>query len=431
MTNLKKTIGTVLMIALIVTAIPTSASAKAKVKLNKTKITLNVGKTFNLKLKNNKKKVKWTSSNKKVATVSAKGKVTAKKKGKANIVAKASGKKYRCMVTVQKKATTPKDVVMPATNPNATQEPIKPQSPTVMPIPTSTAVVKTQKVQYYCDETVDYDSSSDSHRLFFGLQYTKDGERIAAKGKVKIKITNASGVSVYSDTLSFDESDFSFWSKSSWSDDRYLCCVSIPNRLIAVGNDPTGQIEFSIICDNNTLCEAEKINIFYLPTYYSELQSYMGIYGQVSADGNLVGLFRDGGEVENDGYKVSMTSKINSNLDTDEFNFEQYMSVGPIDQENFMHLCMKVFPNDSSAYVEFTYYPYHSTIYYMGWANIDLSTIKKDDDINFNVTLGKDTVDGFGNMLFDIGMSSWNYMIQSSNLGFDLTDMGFSSYFDE
>lgn len=80
-----------------------SADAKKKVKLNKSKLTLTVGKTYSLKLKNNKKKVRWSSTKKKVAAVTKKGKVTAKKAGKATITAKVSGKKYKCRVTVKAK----------------------------------------------------------------------------------------------------------------------------------------------------------------------------------------------------------------------------------------------------------------------------------------------------------------------------------------
>lgn len=78
------------------------ASAAKKIKLNKTKLTLKVGATYTLKLKNNKAKIKWRSSKKKIATVSAKGKVKAKKSGTTVITATAKGKKYKCKVTVKK-----------------------------------------------------------------------------------------------------------------------------------------------------------------------------------------------------------------------------------------------------------------------------------------------------------------------------------------
>ncbi|MCR5692330.1 MAG: family 43 glycosylhydrolase, partial [Eubacterium sp.] len=110
---------------------PEEAAAAKKVKLNKKKLTLRVGKKYKLKLKNNKKKVKWSSSKKKVATVTKKGLVKAKKKGTCKITAKVGKKKYVCKVTVKKKKTTkttttttatatPKVTSAPAANPTAT-----------------------------------------------------------------------------------------------------------------------------------------------------------------------------------------------------------------------------------------------------------------------------------------------------------------------
>jgi hypothetical protein len=93
----------VLFILMAILALPLSANAAAKVKLNKAKLTLTVGKKYQLKLQNNKKKVKWSSSKKSVATVTQKGKVTAKKKGTAIITAKVGAKKYKCKVTVKAK----------------------------------------------------------------------------------------------------------------------------------------------------------------------------------------------------------------------------------------------------------------------------------------------------------------------------------------
>ena len=73
----------------------------ASIKMNTTKKTLYVNKTYTLKVVGTKKKAKWLSSNKKVATVSSKGKVTAKKKGTATITAKVGSKKYTCKITVK------------------------------------------------------------------------------------------------------------------------------------------------------------------------------------------------------------------------------------------------------------------------------------------------------------------------------------------
>jgi hypothetical protein len=77
---------------------------KQVVKLSKSKLTLEAGKSKTIKLKGAKKnKVKWTSSKKAVATVS-KGKIKAKKAGKATITAKYKNKKYKCKVIVRAKA---------------------------------------------------------------------------------------------------------------------------------------------------------------------------------------------------------------------------------------------------------------------------------------------------------------------------------------
>lgn len=77
------------------------AQAAAKVKLSKTKATLYVGQTLQLKLNNAKGTVTWKSGKTSVATVSKKGKVTAKKKGTATITAVSGKKKYTCKITVK------------------------------------------------------------------------------------------------------------------------------------------------------------------------------------------------------------------------------------------------------------------------------------------------------------------------------------------
>lgn len=80
----------------------------ASMKLSNTKVTIGVGETKELSVKNmaSASTVKWSTSDKKVATVSTKGKVTAKKAGKATITATVtvkSGKqsKLTCKVTIK------------------------------------------------------------------------------------------------------------------------------------------------------------------------------------------------------------------------------------------------------------------------------------------------------------------------------------------
>ena len=107
MGKFKKLCAIVMTLIMVFSVTPQSVFAAKKVKLNKTKVTVYVGKSVQLKVNNNRKKVKWSTSNKKVATVSKRGKVTGKKAGKAIITAKIGKKKYKCKITVKKKAIKP------------------------------------------------------------------------------------------------------------------------------------------------------------------------------------------------------------------------------------------------------------------------------------------------------------------------------------
>ena len=73
----------------------------AKVKLNKSAVTIYRGASTPLKVSGSKKKVKWSSSKKSVASVSASGKVTGKKAGSAYICAKVGRRTLKCKVTVK------------------------------------------------------------------------------------------------------------------------------------------------------------------------------------------------------------------------------------------------------------------------------------------------------------------------------------------
>ena len=103
---MKKLLTRLFIAMLILTFTPTmNTQAKAEIKLNKTKISLQRGKTYTLKVKGTKKKVKWSSNKKTIATVTRKGKVTSQKQGTAVITAKIGKKKYKCKVKVWQKTT--------------------------------------------------------------------------------------------------------------------------------------------------------------------------------------------------------------------------------------------------------------------------------------------------------------------------------------
>lgn len=133
----KKLAAFIIVFALCLTSvqIPAAQAASKKTSISKKKLTMTVGQKKTLKLKNNKKKVKWTvTSGKKNIKLSSKKKtgvkITAKKAGKAKVQAKIGKKKYSCKVTIKKAGkTTPKPVTLTA--------PPKPvQTPKPTPIPT-------------------------------------------------------------------------------------------------------------------------------------------------------------------------------------------------------------------------------------------------------------------------------------------------------
>lgn len=83
------------------------ATAAKKVKLNKKSVSLKVGKTAKLQIKNTKKKVKWSiKSGKKYISLQKKKKksvvIKAKKAGTAKVLAKVGKKKLVCTVKVKK-----------------------------------------------------------------------------------------------------------------------------------------------------------------------------------------------------------------------------------------------------------------------------------------------------------------------------------------
>lgn len=135
----KREIAVFLVLVFIFSGItePQYVFAAKKVTLNRKKVVITVGKKVKLKLKNTKKKVKWTSLNKAVASVNKKGLVKAKKKGTAKIRAKVGRKKYICKITVKAKAAGGGGSKNPTTTPTA--KPISKPKVTTTPAPGSSA----------------------------------------------------------------------------------------------------------------------------------------------------------------------------------------------------------------------------------------------------------------------------------------------------
>ena len=111
MRKMRRKLAVLLVFVLAFTMLPQNVlAAKKKVKLSKKSVTVTVGKTVKIKLKNNKKKVKWTVvSGKKNVKLSKKEKsgvtIKGKKAGKAKVQAKVGKKKFVCKVTVKKQTS--------------------------------------------------------------------------------------------------------------------------------------------------------------------------------------------------------------------------------------------------------------------------------------------------------------------------------------
>lgn len=82
---------------------PVRMEAAEKIRLSQTSMTLEVGKSRTLHVKNGKGRIVWSSNKIQIAKVDKNGRVTAKKKGNAIITAKLKGKKYTCKVFVKKR----------------------------------------------------------------------------------------------------------------------------------------------------------------------------------------------------------------------------------------------------------------------------------------------------------------------------------------
>lgn len=85
--------------------VTSAQAASRKPSLNRARLTLIVGKTASLKVKNIRGKARWATSNRKVVTVNRFGRIYGRRPGKATIVAKVGNRKLKCLVVVKKAAS--------------------------------------------------------------------------------------------------------------------------------------------------------------------------------------------------------------------------------------------------------------------------------------------------------------------------------------
>ncbi len=121
MKQLKKILCMFMALLMVLTVINVSdVSAAAKPKLNKKKVTMYVGKTCKLKVKNYKGKVNWYIDDDSIAKVSKKGKVKAKSSGTTYVYAEVGDDYLTCKIKVKNKKSSYKSSYTPATPTPAT-----------------------------------------------------------------------------------------------------------------------------------------------------------------------------------------------------------------------------------------------------------------------------------------------------------------------
>lgn len=146
MNNSKRILVSALILSMVILLIPgntTATQAAKKPKLSKTRVSITVGKTKTVKMKNSAKKAKvsWKTSNKKVAKITkkvtkgkkAKAKIKGIKAGKAVITAKyklgKKVKKLKCRVTVKDAIVEPITTTNPTSNVIVTETPVVSEAP--------------------------------------------------------------------------------------------------------------------------------------------------------------------------------------------------------------------------------------------------------------------------------------------------------------
>ena len=230
-----------LVLVLVLGAIPIvpakEAEAAKKMKLSKKKLSLKVGKTKKLSVKNKKKKAKvtWLSSKKKVATVSKKGVVRAKKAGKATITAKVKYKKtikkLKCKVTVtkaKKKQPTKKPDVKSTVKPTAQatagptgQPTAKPTPISQVPEPAKAKEWDTEKMGSFSVSGIHFEDSSLTYQLGRNAVYLNIGSKYfdvkeAVPDLTKCIFEVYAGEKRYNDVVVGDIK----WNNKSYSDEE-------------------------------------------------------------------------------------------------------------------------------------------------------------------------------------------------------------------
>lgn len=232
--------------------------AAKKTQLNKKSVTIQIGKTVTLKLKNapKGKKIKWTSSKKKVAVVNSKGRVQGKSAGKAKITAKVGKKKYTCTVTVKKKEKPQQVTTEAPTTQTVTEAPTTTEIPTTE-APTTEAPTTEKEYPIYKYNVVEEKSDEIIKKL---------GEDPSSE-KINLKIENDYSVLLFDENSPlFENSEYLKYLGKITATDEYGNDISNNIVIYELGLKETmkksyGQFIYIYVKDSNGNECAMHINI--------------------------------------------------------------------------------------------------------------------------------------------------------------------------
>lgn len=253
--------------------------AAMAIKLNTSKVTLAVGKTTKIRVKNYKKKVTWSSAKKAVATVTSVGKyvgkIKAKKAGSTKIYAKCGNSKLVCKVTVKKPSQSTSD----DQDVSVTTTTVK---PTVKPVTKATKKPGTSvnaNQKYLADQTIEYDEEEGMYHLYFSIKLSDNQTRKKYGGKVELQVYNIQQELVYNQSKSFTVDDFFDEEEDEGEDNKEqgdsvdaecLCDVEIPASEFVPGSSSEGTLYYSVILEDDTWFSKRTLDIDHLPVKVTE-----------------------------------------------------------------------------------------------------------------------------------------------------------------
>lgn len=276
----KRIVACVIVAAMLVCGIPfVESHAASAIKLSASKVTLKVGKTSKIRVRNYKKKVIWSSAKKSVATVTSVGKyvgkIKAKKAGNTKIYAKCGNRKLVCKVTVKKQSTpVHNDQELPSTT--ATAKPVaKATTKPVVKATTKPGTSVNDNQKYLADQTIEYDEEEGMFHLYFSIKLSDNHTRKKYAGKVELQVYNLQQELVYNQSKSFTADDFlgdeeEEKDTKDEEDAECICDVEIPVSEFVPGGSSEGILYYSIVLEDDTWFSKRALDINYLPLRITE-----------------------------------------------------------------------------------------------------------------------------------------------------------------